>query len=66
MKISNSTQTIVSNISVTKSKIQNSDIADTNDSVLGYKVDKDGYFMSEFNQDAGIPDDYKITRWCKN
>ena len=60
MKISNSTQTIVSNISVTKSKIQNSDIADTNDSVLGYKVDKDGYFMSEFNKDAGIPDDYKI------
>lgn len=50
----------VSNISVTKSKIQNSDIADTNDSVLGYKVDKDGYFMSEFNKDAGIPDDYKI------
>ena len=60
MKISNSTQTIVSNISVTKSKIQNSDIADTNDSVLGYKVDKDGYFTNEFNKAAGIPDDYKI------
>lgn len=40
MKISNSTQTIVSNISVTESKIQNSDIVDTNDSILGYKVDK--------------------------
>jgi len=60
MKISNSTQTIVSNISVTKSKIQNSDIVDTNDSILGYKVDKDGYFTNEFNKAAGIPDDYKI------
>ena len=60
MKISNSTQTIVSNISVTKSKVQNSGIADTNDSVLGYKVDKDGYFTNEFNKAAGIPDDYKI------
>lgn len=50
----------VSNISVTKSKIQNSDIVDTNDSILGYKVDKDGYFTNEFNKDAGIPDDYKI------
>ena len=60
MKISNSTQTIVSNISVTESKIQNSDIVDTNDSILGYKVDKDGYFTNEFNKAAGIPDDYKI------
>lgn len=60
MKISNSTQTIVSNISVTKSKVQNSGIVDTNDSVLGYKVDKDGYFTNEFNKAAGIPDDYKI------
>jgi hypothetical protein len=50
----------VSNISVTKSKIQNSDIVDTNDSILGYKVDKDGYFTNEFNKAAGIPDDYKI------
>ena len=60
MKISNSTQTIVSNISVTESKIQNSDIVDTNDSILGYKVDNDGYFTNEFNKAAGIPDDYKI------
>ena len=60
MKISNSTQTIVSNISVTESKIQNGDIVDTNDSILGYKVDKDGYVTNEFNKAAGIPDDYKI------
>ena len=28
--------------------------------VLGYKVDEDGYFTSEFNEAAGIPKDYKI------
>ena len=28
--------------------------------VLGYKVDADGYFTSEFNEAAGVPKDYKI------
>ncbi|WP_459882686.1 Cj0814 family flagellar-dependent secreted protein, partial [Campylobacter concisus] len=28
--------------------------------VLGYKVDKDGYFTDEFNKQAGIPSEYKI------
>ena len=28
--------------------------------VLGYKVDKEGYFTSEFNKAANIPDDIKI------
>ncbi|EAJ5193632.1 hypothetical protein RLQ69_000855 [Campylobacter jejuni] len=28
--------------------------------VLGYGVDKDGYFTSDFNEAAGIPKDYKI------
>ena len=28
--------------------------------VLGYKVDKNGYFTEEFNEVAGIPKDYKI------
>ena len=28
--------------------------------VLGYEVDEDGYFTSEFNEAAGIPKDYKI------
>ena len=32
----------------------------TNSEVLGYKVDKDGYFTDEFNKQAGIPSDYKI------
>lgn len=28
--------------------------------VLGYAVDKDGYFTAEFNKEAGIPQDFKI------
>ena len=32
----------------------------TNSEVLGYKVDKDGYFTDEFNKQAGIPSGYKI------
>ena len=28
--------------------------------ILGYGVDKDGYFTSDFNEAAGIPKDYKI------
>jgi len=32
----------------------------TSSDVLGYKVDKDGYFTDEFNKQAGIPSGYKI------
>ena len=32
----------------------------TSSEVLGYEVDKDGYFTDEFNKQAGIPSDYKI------
>ena len=32
----------------------------TSSLVLGYKVDKGGYFTDEFNKQAGIPSDYKI------
>ncbi|MFQ6341862.1 Cj0814 family flagellar-dependent secreted protein [Campylobacter sp. VTCC 70190] len=28
--------------------------------ILGYSVDKDGFFTSDFNEAAGIPKDYKI------
>ena len=28
--------------------------------ILGYKVDKDGFFTAEFNEKAGIPKDFKI------
>ena len=32
----------------------------TSSEVLGYKVDKDGYFTDEFNKQAVIPSEYKI------
>ncbi|TQR53025.1 Cj0814 family flagellar-dependent secreted protein, partial [Campylobacter troglodytis] len=38
----------------------NSKISNSANEVLGYKVDKDGYFTEEFNEAAGIPKDYKI------
>ena len=38
----------------TTTSIQNSN------EVLGYKVDSEGYFTSDFNEAAGIPKDYKI------
>ena len=41
-------------ISSTTTSTQNSN------EVLGYKVDKDGFFTAEFNKKAGIPSDYKI------
>lgn len=41
-------------ISSTTTSSQNSN------EVLGYKVDKDGFFTAEFNEKAGIPSDYKI------
>ena len=31
-----------------------------NNKILGYGVDKDGYFTSDFNKAAGIPEDIKI------
>lgn len=41
-------------ISSTTTSTQNSN------EVLGYKVDKGGFFTAEFNEKAGIPQDYKI------
>ena len=43
-------------ISSTTTSTQNSN----SNEVLGYKVDKDGFFTAEFNEKAGIPQDYKI------
>ena len=43
-------------ISSTTTSTQNSN----SNEVLGYKVDKDGFFTAEFNEKAGIPSDYKI------
>lgn len=42
-----------------KINTKNSTINNTNE-VLGYKIDKDGYFTSEFNKAANIPEDIKI------
>ena len=52
-------------VSNTSSKKESSDISNSKSSnssneVLGYKIDKDGYFAEEFNEAAGIPKDYKI------
>ena len=30
------------------------------DKILGYGVDKEGYFTSDFNEAAGIPKDFKL------
>ena len=42
-----------------KINTKNSTINNTNE-VLGYKVDKEGYFTAEFNKAANIPTDIKI------
>ncbi|TLD79743.1 hypothetical protein LS70_009635 [Helicobacter sp. MIT 11-5569] len=34
--------------------------SEASNKVLGYAIDKDGYFTEEFNKAAGIPEDYKI------
>ncbi|MFQ6341902.1 Cj0814 family flagellar-dependent secreted protein [Campylobacter sp. VTCC 70190] len=31
------------------------------DKILGYSVDKDGFFTSDFNEAVGLPKDYKIS-----
>lgn len=46
------------NINSTNTTTQS--INSNSNEVLGYKVDKDGYFTEEFNKAAGIPNDYKI------
>ncbi|EAC1613674.1 hypothetical protein Q2X91_001724, partial [Campylobacter jejuni] len=53
------------------SNIKSSNVANDNSSLvsdksravskmLGYGVDKDGFFTSDFNEAAGLPKDYKI------
>ncbi|EAL5848684.1 hypothetical protein CYB93_08755, partial [Campylobacter coli] len=37
-----------------------SDKSRTVSKMLGYGVDKDGFFTSDFNEAAGLPKDYKI------
>ncbi|MCH5336965.1 MAG: hypothetical protein J1D99_06070, partial [Campylobacter sp.] len=55
-----------SNNENSKTKISNNNSNLVNDETqavsktLGYGVDKDGYFTSDFNEAAGLPKDYKI------
>ncbi|EGX6881490.1 hypothetical protein JFO35_001264, partial [Campylobacter coli] len=37
-----------------------SDKSQAVDKILGYGVDKEGFFTSDFNEAAGLPKDYKI------
>lgn len=46
--------------STTKQAISSINESSPTQKVLGYNVDKDGYFMEDFNKAAGIPNDYKI------
>lgn len=39
---------------------QSTNSSQNSNKILGYEVDKDGYFTEEFNKAAGIPNDYKI------
>ena len=50
------------NISIIKEINSNfvSDKSQAVNKVLGYGVDKDGFFTSDFNEAAGLPKDYKI------
>ncbi|WP_186306896.1 hypothetical protein, partial [Campylobacter coli] len=44
-----------------------SDKSQAVDKILGYGVDENGFFTSDFNEAAGIPKDYKIdANWIKN
>ncbi|EAC1193349.1 hypothetical protein GIE48_04400 [Campylobacter coli] len=62
----NYTNTFSNNTSNTKSSnvIANnnlvSDKSQAVDKILGYGVDKEGFFTSDFNKAAGLPKDYKI------
>ncbi|MBX7490500.1 Cj0814 family flagellar-dependent secreted protein [Helicobacter turcicus] len=50
-----------SNASASSSaNVETKEQSSSNKKVLGYTVDKDGYFTEEFNKVAGIPEDYKI------
>ncbi|ECO6130086.1 Cj0814 family flagellar-dependent secreted protein [Campylobacter coli] len=56
---SNTPNTKSSNV-INKTSNLVSDKSQVVNKVLGYGVDKDGFFTSDFNEKAGIPKDYKI------
>lgn len=48
------------NIDLSASKFLVTDKSQAVGTSLGYGIDKDGYYTSDFNETAGIPSDYKI------
>ncbi|WP_212741623.1 Cj0814 family flagellar-dependent secreted protein, partial [Campylobacter estrildidarum] len=60
----NSNNNISNNTSLKQIKQTNSNLVSDKskaiDKILGYGVDEDGFFTSDFNEAAGIPKDYKI------
>ncbi|TKX28010.1 Cj0814 family flagellar-dependent secreted protein, partial [Campylobacter estrildidarum] len=60
----NSNNNISNNTSLNQIKQTNSNLVSDKsqaiDKILGYGVDEDGFFTSDFNEAAGIPKDYKI------
>ncbi|EIU9795308.1 hypothetical protein L7A41_000146 [Campylobacter coli] len=57
---SNNTPNTKSSNTVNETSNLVSDKSGAVNKVLGYEVDKDGFFTSDFNEKAGIPKDYKI------
>ncbi|EAM0335498.1 hypothetical protein D2A59_03205 [Campylobacter coli] len=57
---SNNTPNTKSSNTVNETSNLVSDKSRTVSKMLGYGVDKDGFFTSDFNEKAGIPKDYKI------
>ncbi|PZT49135.1 hypothetical protein B6S12_00650 [Helicobacter valdiviensis] len=57
---SNNTPNTKSSNAINETSNLVSDKSQAVNKVLGYGVDKDGFFTSDFNEKAGIPKDYKI------
>ncbi|EAJ9563418.1 hypothetical protein E5B35_06970 [Campylobacter coli] len=57
---SNNATNIKSSNAINETSNLVSDKSQAVNKVLGYGVDKDGFFTSDFNEKAGIPKDYKI------
>lgn len=56
LRFSSSNTTKISN----NNEINSTNTTNDNNTVFGYKIDKDGYFTEELNKAAGIPADFKI------
>ena len=56
----NSDTNIDLSVSINTSKFLVTDKSQAVGTSLGYGIDKDGYYTSDFNEAAGIPNDYKI------